>query len=144
MATSGLNSLLLILLAGLLVESVVDTIKTLYDCKKDFKCYTTKILSMGIGIAVAFVYDLDLPAFLGFSALVYGFTSNLLTGLLISRGSNFLHDLFDKMSKLKAPAQLVGTIFPATATGTTIESATEKGTTTLNIIPKNSEEENHE
>jgi ABC-type multidrug transport system fused ATPase/permease subunit len=141
MQTSGLNSLLLILIAGLLVESIVDTFKTLYDCKKDFKCYTTKIMSMIVGIVVAFVYNLDLPAFLGFSALIYGFTSNLLTGLLISRGSNFLHDLFDKISKLKAPAQLVGTIIPANTTATTIESAVEKGTTTLNIVQKHEEEQ---
>lgn len=60
------------------------------------------LLSIVIGVTVAFGFNLDLMAVLGFNAAQW--FGVLLTGLLISRGSNFVHDLGQFINNLKQKA----------------------------------------
>lgn len=131
----GLNTLILVSTAALLIEAVIETFKTIADCaKNDWKCIFSKLGAIVVGIVIAFTYGLSLPDFFGFSAANLPFISQILTGILISRGSNFIHDLFDKIQRAKAPAQLLGTIIPAVNANTNMKFESNTGSITeLNI-----------
>ncbi len=53
-------------------------------------------VSVVLGIAVSFAYKLDLPNCFSLSSKVT-FLGEVITGILISRGSNFIHDFISKI-----------------------------------------------
>ncbi len=55
------------------------------------------MLSLILGIFVAIVYNLDLPQYLNLNSSI-PYIGNILTGLFISRGSNYLYDLISKIT----------------------------------------------
>ncbi len=58
------------------------------------------IFSLGLGIIVAIAYGLDVTKYLDVSSKI-PFVGNILTGILISRGSNYAYDLITKLISLK-------------------------------------------
>lgn len=54
------------------------------------------ILSLILGIIIAMAYKLDLPKYLGLQSDI-SYVGSVLTGILISRGSNYLYDLISKL-----------------------------------------------
>ena len=54
------------------------------------------ILSLILGIVIAMAYKLDLPKYLGLQSDIY-YVGTVLTGILISRGSNYFYDLISKV-----------------------------------------------
>ena len=57
------------------------------------------LASIVLGILVAVAYKLDLPEYFNLkSSLPY--VGNILTGILLSRGSNYIFDLIDKLIKV--------------------------------------------
>lgn len=57
------------------------------------------ILRLILGIVIAVAYKLDLPKYIGLkSDTIY--VGNILTGILISRGSNYLYDLITKLTAI--------------------------------------------
>ena len=57
------------------------------------------LASIVLGILVAVAYKLDLPEYFNLkSSLPY--VGNTLTGILLSRGSNYMFDLIDKLTNL--------------------------------------------
>jgi uncharacterized membrane protein AbrB (regulator of aidB expression) len=57
------------------------------------------LASVVLGIAVAVVYKLDLLKDFNLTTKV-PYVSNILTGILISRGSNYIYDLIGKFTEL--------------------------------------------
>ncbi len=57
------------------------------------------LMSIILGVVVAISYDLDLPEYLDMQAHV-PYIGCILTGILISRGSNYLYDLISKLSSI--------------------------------------------
>lgn len=57
------------------------------------------IFSLVLGIIIAIAYKLDLPKYLGLQSDIY-YVGNILTGILISRGSNYLYDLISKLAAI--------------------------------------------
>jgi hypothetical protein len=88
-----MNTFIKIIVAAILVESVLETIMLVVDAagisKKEF---IGKVGSLIIGLTIAFSYSLDLPSIIGLTD-GYKLFGVILTGILISRGSNFIHDL---------------------------------------------------
>ena len=56
-------------------------------------------LSLILGIIIAVAYKLDLPAHFNLKSEI-PYIGRILTGILLSRGSNFVFDLLDKFSCL--------------------------------------------
>ena len=54
------------------------------------------VFSLILGIVIAMAYKLDLPKYLGLQSDIY-YIGTVLTGILISRGSNYLYDLISKV-----------------------------------------------
>lgn len=57
------------------------------------------ILSLALGIIIAIAYKLDLPKYLGLQSDI-SYVGSVLTGILISRGSNYLYDLISKLAAI--------------------------------------------
>ncbi len=57
------------------------------------------ILSLILGIVIAVAYRLDLPKHLGLKSDI-SYVGSILTGILISRGSNYLFDLINKITNI--------------------------------------------
>lgn len=55
--------------------------------------------AMILGIFVSIGYDMDLPGLLGLSSSI-PYLGNVLTGILISRGSNYIFDLVQSLSEI--------------------------------------------
>ena len=80
-----------ILLGGLVVESVVETIKMLFG---DGKFNISKLGSLIFGVLLAIAYNLDLLSLIGLNSTI-PFVGCIITGVFLSRGSGFIHDLLE-------------------------------------------------
>ncbi len=112
------------ILLAILIESVVQTFKFLYDPEKRFYGVVDgklkidverlvgiipNILGLGIGILVAFVAKADLFAIseIPLDAPEVGY---ILTGIILSRGSSLAHDLYKSLRA--KPAEFIPGVFP--------------------------------
>jgi hypothetical protein len=69
-----------------------DTAKEAVLRKPPILCYTAALL----GVLLAIAYHADLLALVGLVSPVSPYVGYVVTGLVIGRGSNFLHDLADR------------------------------------------------
>lgn len=86
-------SIVTIVTVALLVEAIWETLKLVW---KDGKANVNTIGALVVGILTAILAKLDIFAMQGIS-LSIPIVSYVLTGILISRGANFIHDLFNKI-----------------------------------------------
>ena len=85
-----------IVFLAIIVEGVISYVKTfLVDGKIQWQIVAAII----IGVLVAATYQVDLLALAGLKASV-PFIGSLLTGILISRGSNYVFDLIKLIEQL--------------------------------------------
>lgn len=57
------------------------------------------IFSLILGIIISVAYKLDLPQYLNLKSSI-PYVGSVLTGILISRGSNYLYDLITKLTAM--------------------------------------------
>jgi hypothetical protein len=81
-------------LIALISEAIWETSKMVWQ---QGKINIDRIGAILVGILVALLTGLDLFKAIGFQIAV-PFVGQLLTGLLISRGANFMHDILGSMS----------------------------------------------
>lgn len=81
--------------AALLVESVWETLKMVWQ---DGKFSISALGALIVGILVAVFAGLDLLAAVGINMKV-AVIGQILTGIMLSRGSNFVHDLIAKLNE---------------------------------------------
>lgn len=78
---------------AVLVEAVWETIQMVIDAaQKNKTLLIGKVGSLVVGLIVAVNYSLDLPAIAGLHNH-FKYLGVILTGILISRGAQFVHDL---------------------------------------------------
>ena len=56
-------------------------------------------LSIIFGIVISIAYEIDIPKYLNLNSRI-PYLSNILTGILISRGSNYIYDLMTKIIQI--------------------------------------------
>lgn len=85
-----------LLIVALFTESIWETIKLI---KKEKGLNTDRIGTIIVGIFICILAKVDFFKLFGinFSVEYFGY---VLTGLIVSRGSNFLHDLFGSIDKI--------------------------------------------
>lgn len=89
-----MDKLLAIVFMAIVVEGLIEYVKL--GIQKSM-CVEI-IAAMVLGIAVAFLYNLDVFSALGIVAR-FDYVGNIMTGLVISRGSNYVFDLIGKFSE---------------------------------------------
>lgn len=82
---------------ALLVESVWQTGKMVWQ---NGKISIDKVGSVVVGLVVAFLTNADIIQLLGFEETI-PYVGIVLTGLLISNGAGYMHDLFKKATALE-------------------------------------------
>jgi len=88
-----MEELIRIVVLAFLVEATWETLKLAYD--KD-KVNISTIGALVTGLVVALSVNFDILLLLGFTPAV-PFVGVVLTGILISRGGNFVHELIKKL-----------------------------------------------
>ncbi|GAB4490893.1 MAG: hypothetical protein OHK0031_14160 [Anaerolineales bacterium] len=92
-------------IVAFLVEAIIQTIKPVYDKEKGWN--KSALFSLAVGILVCLFTGVDLFKELGFSGQI-PYLGSVLTGIIASRGSNFVHDIFkyvnDKAQNDGAPS----------------------------------------
>ena len=78
-----------IICAAIIVEGIIAYVKTFFV---DGKIQWQMITSLILGIVVALAYSLDLLALCGLESNI-PFIGQVLTGILLSRGANYIADL---------------------------------------------------
>ena len=77
---------------AMLVEGITTYIKSVTVDN----CFTIGMsLSIIISIIISICYDIDIPKQLGISSKM-AYVGNIISGLLIARGSNYLYDFISK------------------------------------------------
>lgn len=79
---------------AVLTESIITYFKEFFVCG-DFSF--SMLFSIILGIIIAVAYKLDLPGYLDLKSSV-PYVGNILTGILISRGSNYLYDILTSIT----------------------------------------------
>lgn len=85
-----------IILMAVIVEGLITYLQHIV---KRHRLHWQMILSIAIGIFCSVSYDLDLFSLLGLESDI-PYVGSVLTGILISRGSNYLFDLIKQMGGL--------------------------------------------
>ena len=87
-----MENLFPILFAAVLVEGLVTIVRNLKDPDKDWRYWLALLVSIGASILVTYNWNLDLfSAVLGEGEIAI--IGVVLTGLVVSRGSNYVADL---------------------------------------------------
>lgn len=92
-----MDKLTYILVLAFLGEAIWETLKMTWQ---EGKVSIDRIGALVISILLAYTANLDIFALMGI-ALSLPILGTILTGILISRGTNFVHDLITKLTKNK-------------------------------------------
>ncbi len=82
---------------AVLTESIITYFKEFF-MYGDFSY--SMIFSIILGIVIAVAYKLDLPEYLNLKSSI-PYIGNILTGILISRGSNYIYDILKAVTSVK-------------------------------------------
>lgn len=108
-----MNDFLSLISMSVLVEGLISWVDAFATADKQAKIKLGASIVTGLLIAIAF--NFDLMQILGYNS-TYPVVGNVITGLLIARGSNYF---FDLIGKLTNPTQNTTVKAPADATVTT-------------------------
>lgn len=81
----------LLVIAAILIEAVVETFKLIYD-SDTHKLSIAVLLSLAIGIAISLIGRFGLFGLAGITTIPW-VADAICTGIILSRGSNYLHTL---------------------------------------------------
>jgi chromate transport protein ChrA len=91
-----MENLLIIVMIALIAESVWETLKMTWQ---EGKISIDRIGALVVALIFCIGVRLDILALLGINVTI-PFLGVILTGILISRGSNFIHDLLAKIGQV--------------------------------------------
>ena len=88
----------LIISVAILVEALVEYGKSIEGMfsEHDYKTAITQLVTIGLGIALSFAFHINVFEVLGME--VSAIVGTILTGIIISRGSNYTSDLIGKLT----------------------------------------------
>lgn len=92
-----MENLFLVIILSILAESVWETLKMTWQ---NGKLCIDKIGALVVSLVITLATKIDLLALLGFETTI-PYMGSFLTGIIISRGSNFAHDLLVKVNNAK-------------------------------------------
>lgn len=90
-----MEKILILVVISLIAESVWETLKMTWQ---EGKLSIDRVGALVVGLVLAIGTKLDILALVGIEASI-PLLGIMLTGILISRGSNFIHDLISKLQK---------------------------------------------
>ena len=88
-----MENIIILLVTSILVESIWETLKMTWQ---NGKLSIDRVGALVVGIVMALITKLDILDVLGIKCVI-PIVGYILTGVLISRGANFMHDLIRKV-----------------------------------------------
>lgn len=92
-----MQNLFLIIVVSILAESIWETLKMTWQ---NGKVSIDRIGALVVSLVITLVTKMDLLALLGLETTI-PYMGSFLTGIIVSRGSNFTHDLLTKVNNTK-------------------------------------------
>lgn len=86
-----------LIIVAILVEAIWENIKMVYQ---EGKLSISMIGSLVISIIICVIANVDIFPVVGVSMSI-PFIGSILTGIVVSRGANFVNDLFSKLKEVK-------------------------------------------
>lgn len=86
-----------LIIVAILVEAIWENIKMVYQ---EDKLSKSMIGSLVISVLICVVANIDIFPVVGVSMSI-PFIGSILTGIVVSRGANFVDDLFSKLKEVK-------------------------------------------
>lgn len=86
-----------LIIVAILVEAIWENIKMVYQ---EGKLSISRIGSLVISIIICVIANVDIFPVVGVSMSI-PFIGSILTGIVVSRGANFVNDLFSKLKGVK-------------------------------------------
>lgn len=86
-----------LIIVAILVEAIWENIKMVYQ---GGKLLISRIGSLVISIIICVIANVDIFPVVGVSMSI-PFIGSILTGIVVSRGANFVNDLFSKLKEVK-------------------------------------------
>ena len=90
-----------IIVAAVLVEAIVNIIKNIKEKETSWKYWASLGFGIVISILVSFNWSLDIFKMLGMPTGQIPYLGAILTGLVLSRGSNVINDILGLINKNK-------------------------------------------
>lgn len=90
-----MDKLLILIILGIEVEAVWETLKMTWQ---DGKVSVDRIGALIVGLLIAIGANIEINKLLGIE-IIFPYVDMILTGIIISRGSNFIHDLINKINE---------------------------------------------
>lgn len=91
------NKIISILSLAVLTEGIITYFKEFFV---NGDVSFSMLFSIILGIVIAIAYKLDLPEYLDLKSSI-PYVGSILTGVLISRGSNYLYDILKSITSIK-------------------------------------------
>lgn len=83
-----------LIVVAILVEAIWENIKMVYDKQK---LNINMIGSLILGVIVCLIFRIDIFPIVGLNAAI-PFIGSIFTGIIVSRGANFVNDLFTRLN----------------------------------------------
>lgn len=93
-----MQTIILIPVLAITVEALIQYSKTILEMleKKQYKTFATQLAAILVSVFICFAAGVDLCALMGISFMV-PWLGTLLTGIVISRGSNYTSDFIKRL-----------------------------------------------
>lgn len=91
-----MEAMMLVWMAGMILEALLQVAKGWVPEDRTLPGWTWQVLGAALGVALCLLGEVDLLAEAGLYLRV-GWVGQALTGVLISRGASFVHDLWGRM-----------------------------------------------
>lgn len=95
-----MDALCMIVTGSILVEAIVSAVKPIWDEEK-LQISFSRLASVFFGVLFSLAAGLDIAGVLGVE-IKWPVVSQVATGIIISRGSNYVYDLIEQIKRRKA------------------------------------------
>ena len=94
----------LIIFAAMLIETIVNIVNNIQEKETSWKYWASLALGLLVSVLVSYNWSIDLFALVGLPVGKFAFVGPILTGLILSRGSNVVSDLISLINMPKENA----------------------------------------
>lgn len=93
-----MEAFLSLVVLSMLIEAVVNLVKNVKEKETSWKYWASLVVGLVVGVSVTVNWDIDVFQMLGLPTGRVPFLGAVLTGILLSRGSNFVSDLLGRIN----------------------------------------------
>ena len=90
-----------VVFGAVVVESLVNIVKQIDDKNRDWRYWAALVLCLIAGVFIGWNWDIDLFRIAGIGEGRLVIAGAILTGLIMSRGANFVNDLWARLIAYK-------------------------------------------